>query len=154
MENCEIENINALLDNSSESYDIIVGYFVSDRDSLIKYKKLYPETVNKIIYDDIIPHFWMEPQIFCVDRSYYEQHDDSLTWLYNNLADDDSRKALLSFVEQRISGDFKYADGVLSDAAEEYFDTGLIRRYKKMTLIDCGAYDGHDTKVFFNKVWR
>ena len=151
VEECEVNNLNDVLKNSKESFDIIIGYYTYHRADLNKYMQYYPNAVNNILYWDMFPLFCMKPQIYCVDRSFYENNDDALTWLYDNLADDDSRKVLISFIEQRISGDFNYSEGVLSNIEKEYFNSDLINFDDKMTLVDCGAYDGQDTKDFFNK---
>lgn len=151
VENCKVESLDDLLNISNEKFDIIVAYFDYTVDLMDKYIKQFPDVVNTIIHEDVFQHFWMEPQIFCVDRSYYEKHNDSLTLLYESLADDCSKRALISFIEQRISGDYKYSNGILSDIKNEYCEPDLIQMNAKMTLIDCGAYDGNDTKKFFAK---
>ena len=86
-----------------------------------------------------------------VSREYYEMHNRDLTEVYSQLSDDYSRSVMKSFVEQRISGNYKYSNGFISDINNEYFEQDLFRVHKDIVLIDCGAYDGVDTIRFFKK---
>ena len=148
-----IENIEKVLtDNPDKQFDIIVAFYVSHKTTMDFYKSKYGKSIANVIYEDIIPHFWMEPQIFTIDRSFYESHNEELTNLYNVLADDHSRKVLRSFIEQRISGNFMYSEGLLSQEENEYFEPEIFNFQSDITLIDCGAYDGEDTKRFFKIV--
>ncbi len=144
-----VESISQVLSEASKPYDIIVAFSTFDKRSLEPYKMKYPDSINNVEFYDIISHFWVEPQIYSVDRKFYESNDSLLTKIYDNLADELSRKVLVSFVEQRISGEFSYSDGVLSPIDERYYDTSLFNMHHNAVLIDCGAYDGEDTKEFF-----
>lgn len=145
-----VEPFEKVMIEAIDKYDLIVGFFDFHTSQMAKYKEMYPETINSVIYDDIFPHFWMEPQIFVVDRDYYERHDAALTELDNRLEDDHSRKVLRSFIEQRISGNYKYSEGVISPLKNEYFEPDLLKKKTGLCLVDCGGFDGEDTKRFFD----
>ena len=107
--------------------------------------------IKKVIYTDTASHFWMGPQIFDVPRSYYEKNNIVLSELYDSLADDFSKRCMVSFINQRISGIYNYSENLVSDNSDEYFPKELLAETKKkLMLIDCGAFDGNDTKRFFD----
>ena len=149
-EGYRIESLEEVFQSASEKFDIIVAFSGFTPDLVSQYKERFSDYINIILCEDIFPHFWMEPCVFCVSRNYYEKYDDVLTKLYESLEDDISKKVLISFIEQRISGDYRYAEGILSDYRNEYFDSDVIKEMKNLTLVDCGAFDGNDTKNFFN----
>lgn len=150
-EGYDVEALGELLKNALHAYDIIIGFSSYDVCSTDKYKRQYPDAIRNVIHYDIFPHFWMEPQIYSIDRVYYEEKNEDLTKVYHLLEDDFSKKVLISFVEQRISGDFKYAEGIVSELSERYFDSEIMPLDSNITLIDCGAFEGEDTMNFFER---
>lgn len=145
-----IECFEDLFRSVSEKFDIIVAFYGFELDFIERYMGKFGNHINVILYEDIFPHFWMEPCVFCVSRNFYEKYDSELTKLYEGLEDNKSKEVLLSFIEQRISGDYKYSENILSDRQNEYFAPDVIKEMKNLTLIDCGAFDGNDTKKFFD----
>ncbi len=140
-----------VFDKSNLTFDVIIG-FGAFRDSFLdKYRNLYPGRIKNIIDCDCFPHFWMEPQIFCVPRKYYESIDKRLEQTYEYLSDELSKETLISFVEQRISGKYSYSDKVVCAKDELYFADDLVGSIENPLLLDCGAYDGEDTIRFLGK---
>ena len=137
-----------------EQYDIVVAFEGYAPDLLLSKIKKNDWRVNEIIWTDTSSHFWMKPRIFSVPRSYYLEYDADLTTFYNLLQDDLSKKCMVSFVNQRISGDYTYSDGLVADTEEEYFPKEFLNGKKDLVLIDCGAFDGDDTVRFFNTLYN
>lgn len=131
-------------------YDIVVAFEGYAPDILLSKIKKNGWRVNEIIWTDTSSHFWMKPRIFSVPRSYYMEYDADLTTFYNLLQDDLSKKCMVSFVNQRISGDYTYSDGLVANTEEEYFPKEFLKAKKDLVLVDCGAFDGDDTVRFFN----
>ena len=146
-----VERISDVLVSTEKPYDIIVAFSFFDRSMETKYRADFPGKINHVEFDDIFPHFWMQPQIYHVERSFYEEHNPALTELYASLNDDFSRAIMVSFVEQRISGDYGYSEGMVSNVDDRYYDPTIIRKNKQLVLVDCGAYDGEDTRNFFER---
>lgn len=146
----EVCDLETTLSNGERAYDIIVAFEGYKPDLL--YKKIHDNNwkVKQILWLDVASHFWMKPQIFSVARSYYEKFDRELYDLYETLQDNLSKKNLISFINQRISGNYDYSKNLISDAADEYFPKELLDSQENFALIDCGAFDGDDTKRFFN----
>ena len=149
MDKCPVGCFESVLKESNDSWDVFVAYSQDFLDLSKDLKNKYNERIRNVYQFDVIPHFWQGKFISHVDRSFYENNADKLEWLFDELSDQKSKDVLVSFVEQRISGDYSYSDGVLSDYHVEYFDPEIIMDLDNTTLIDCGAYDGKETLQFF-----
>ena len=144
---CELETI---LSDERKKYDIIVAFEGYKPNLLSKRIQENNWSVNQVLWADIASHFWMKPQIFSVARSFYEKFDSELSVFYESLHDELSKRNLISFINQRISGDYNYSKNVISDSTDEYFPKELLEDQKNLILVDCGAFDGNDTKRFFD----
>ncbi len=60
-------------------------------------------------------------------------------WLYQRLEDQKSRDTFLSYLNQRISGNYKYAEELFDP--DHYFAKDIILLNKEV-FVDCGAYIG------------
>jgi len=146
-----VERIGDVLASAEKPYDIIVAFYGFNKRMEASYRRDYPGKVHHVEFNDVIPCYFAKSQIYTVDRAFYEAHDGDLAHLYNNLNDDFSKAVMVSFIEQRISGDFCYSEGMVSDLHEKYFDPSIILKDNHLVLFDCGAYDGEDSKRFFER---
>ena len=60
-------------------------------------------------------------------------------WLYQRLEDQKSRDTFLSYLNQRISGNYKYAENLFDP--DHYFAKDIISLNREI-FVDCGAYIG------------
>ena len=88
-------------------------------------------------------YYWLQPR-----QKYYEiQHEIGM--LFDLLEDKQSHHLLKAILYFRISGDYRYLSGTMSDS--QYMPTDIIGwTNKPIRLIDCGAYDG-DSIRFISK---
>ena len=154
VEDYSVECLETVFATNRKTFDIIVAFVKYAPDFLSEKIKKNGWNVSTLIYTDTAPHFWMKPELFYVPRSYYMKYDSDLTKLNGSLADDLSRACLKSFINQRISGNYDYSNGVLSDGKDEYFPKEFIKNRERFVLIDCGAFDGNDTKRFFSTIHK
>ena len=63
----------------------------------------------------------------------------SFEWVYNKLADRKSKETLISYLNQRVSGDYKYAEDVFDP--DHYFSKDIIKLNHEV-FVDCGAFTG------------
>lgn len=146
-----VERIGDVLASAKKPYDIIVTFAGFNKRMEAGYRRDYPGKVHHVEFDDVVSHSWMKSCIFTVDRAFYEIHESDLDRLYNDLCDDFSRKVMISFIEQRISGDYSYSEGMVSCPHDKYFEPCIIFKDNHLVLFDCGAYNGEDTRIFFER---
>ena len=60
-------------------------------------------------------------------------------WIYNKLVDRKSKETLISYLNQRVSGDYKYAEEVFDP--DHYFSKDIIKLDHEV-FVDCGAFTG------------
>lgn len=60
-------------------------------------------------------------------------------WVYNKLADEKSKDTLISYLSQRISGDYKCAENIFDP--DHYFSKGIVKLDHEV-FVDCGAFTG------------
>ena len=95
---------------------------------------------------------WDAMSLFSIDLSqmfdytFFEEKQPAIAALYNELADDKSRIHLEAFLNQKISGDFKYLENVYED--NQYYDEEIIDFNRIESFVDCGAYDGDSWQAF------
>ena len=80
------------------------------------------------------------------DYVFFEEKQSTIAALYNELADDKSRIHMEAFLNQKISGDFKYLENVYED--NQYYDEEIINFSRVESFVDCGAYDGDSWRAF------
>ncbi len=151
MDKYPIYNLSVVMEETEIKRDILVAHLNDHVDLTVELPKRFSNRINRVFQFDVFPHFWQGPVLSYVDRAFYETHDDELETIYNYLEDDMSKKCMISFIEQRISGDYSFSEGVLADPQNEYFEPEFIDVNERVTLIDCGAYDGRETEDFFRR---
>lgn len=80
-----------------------------------------------------------------IDFAYVNKHMDMLTKLYNELCDEESRKCMEAFLNQRISGKFEYQANIWKE--NQYYDQ-IVMLKNVSCMVDCGAYDGDTFRSF------
>ncbi len=81
-----------------------------------------------------------------LEHGFLEKNLSLLEKTYDMLADDKSRLHMLAWLNQKISGDFKYLENVWED--EQYYDRDIVDFGRIGTFVDCGAYDGDSYRSF------
>ncbi len=94
-----------------------------------KFKKIYACDCAK--YDN-----------FTKQNYQYDELKKNVTefeWIYNKLADEKSKKTLISYLNQRVSGDYRYAEEIFDP--NHYFSKDIIKLNQEV-FVDCGAFTG------------
>lgn len=68
-----------------------------------------------------------------------EEKKDDFQWLFQKLEDKKSQDTFLSYLNQRISGNYKYAENIFDP--DHYFSKDIIS-LKSEIFVDCGAFIG------------
>jgi len=76
-------------------------------------------------------------------------NEENFQWLYDKLVDEKSRETFLSYLSQRISGDYSYAENVYD--SDHYFAKDLVQLENEV-FVDCGAFTGDTIQDLFSKV--
>jgi FkbM family methyltransferase len=102
--------------------------------------------VNKAYWYDIgCTHYGVQS----IDYNYVLKNYEQFKWVYNNLYDDLSKKTLIAFINQRISGKYGYLEEVYNK--NRYFPNDIISIGPDEVYVDCGAYDGDTIELFLKK---
>lgn len=84
------------------------------------------------LYGNFIKHNYPYSVIF--------ENSEKFDWLYQRLSDEKSKLAMLSYFNQRISGDYKYCE--IGYDPNHYFAKDIVTLSSKEVFIDCGAFVG------------
>lgn len=71
--------------------------------------------------------------------SQIKEHIDQFQWLFDRLADEKSKQTLISYLNQRISGDYQYSENIYDE--HHYFAKDIVHLGQEV-FVDCGAYTG------------
>ena len=74
------------------------------------------------------------------DYKYCMEHLQELNTVYRSLADDESRRVLLSILQYKISGCIHYLDAVTAETEDIY--RGILKPGRAEHFVDLGAYNG------------
>jgi len=74
-------------------------------------------------------------------------HANEFDWLFQRLSDDMSKGAMLSYINQRISGDYKYSE--IGYDENHYFAADVLTPSKDDVFVDCGAFTGDTIEELF-----
>lgn len=89
----------------------------------------------------VLPEDYLNP----ISEEYLQSRKEDVKWIYSNLADKKSEKALDDYLYQRIYGNYsKNYD------SSQYFQDDIIELTNKEVFIDCGAFQG-ETLIDFIK---
>lgn len=80
-------------------------------------------------------------------RKYFEENKEKFEFVYNHLADDESKRVYENVINFKISGKVKYLlDSTTSDKNEIY--SQILKLNENETIVDMGAYDGDTIREF------
>lgn len=66
-------------------------------------------------------------------------HAEDFQWLYDRLEEDKSRETFLSYLNQRVSGDYGWAENLYDP--NHYFSEDVVK-LENESFVDCGAFTG------------
>lgn len=81
------------------------------------------------------------------DGEFLHKNADTLTWVYNRLADDISKKTFENILKYKLSGKIKY----LIDCQVDETEPDSFLNLKSERFLDLGAYNGDTALGFANK---
>lgn len=84
--------------------------------------------------------------LFTLD--YITENEDKFDFVYNRLADEESRRVYLDILNYKISGKIDYLFGSFCKKNEIY--KNILKLTHNETIADLGAYDGDTVKEFIN----
>ena len=88
---------------------------------------------------------------YLYDSTFYNSNHDSLNWLFNRVADQESRDILIAHINGRIAG--KHVDYPLAPRNKaQYFFEDIIDWHSHEVLVDAGAYDGDTVVELLSKI--
>jgi FkbM family methyltransferase len=135
-----------ILEDYVEEYvcSLIVG-FACYRDEMLE--ELRKDHIAKVYAYDFQGRFAIGEDSV-ITRQMLEEHSEELKQLKDNLSDEKSLIALEDYIHQKMYSQYrkKYSD------KHQYFDDEIISFGKGECFVDCGGYDGADTKTFFECV--
>mgnify|MGYP003794325835 CR=1 FL=1 len=82
-------------------------------------------------------------------REFVRNNMDALNTLYQQLADEKSRKTLINVLKGRVTGDNQWV--LKSYAADQYFAEDVVSLGTDESFVDGGAYVGDTAEVFIKK---
>lgn len=80
------------------------------------------------------------------NREFIKDNEDKFDFVYNRLADDESRRVYLDILNFKVSGKIGYLLRSFTDKNEIYSD--ILKLTDNETIIDLGAYDGDTIREF------
>lgn len=120
-----------------EKCNIITGFSITQipEQSLKSYSQIENVYyINVGVYDS-----------YLYNSEFYNTNYDALNWLFNRVADQESRDVLVAHLNGRIAG--KHVDYPLAPRNKaQYFFEDIMEWHSHEVLVDAGAYDG-DTVV-------
>lgn len=79
-------------------------------------------------------------------RNFVENHNEHFDFVYENLADEESRRVYLDIIRYKVSGKLGYLLNTFTDKEKIYTD--ILRLNEHENMIDLGAYDGDTIAEF------
>lgn len=139
----EVQTLSKVLSNTKDIFDIIVAFGYYNPNNLEPYKA----QIHKILDYEIFYGALEYGTISTVSKEYYVQNKMLLNQIYGLLEDELSQKSMVSYINQRISGEQRYSDGLVQN--NQYFECNLIDFQNQSLFVDCGAFNGNDSRKFF-----
>lgn len=90
--------------------------------------------------DDLLPHYHFQTP------EYFLRHSNEIKQVYENLADNESKRQYLAHVDCRINLNFKGLPE--ADVANQYFPSDIVSLTDSEVFLDAGAYDGDTLRDF------
>ncbi|MDE5984932.1 MAG: FkbM family methyltransferase [Eubacterium sp.] len=84
--------------------------------------------------------------LFTID--YVKENEEKFDFVYNHLADEESKRVYLDIINFKISGKIDYLFNTFCDKSSIYYD--VLKLTANETIVDLGAYDGDTIREFTN----
>lgn len=81
-----------------------------------------------------------------IDFDFWEKNRDRFETLYDALEDEKSKACMLAYINQKISGDFRYLESLYG--SNQYYEKELVDIGNVRCMVDCGTYDGDSFRIF------
>lgn len=79
-------------------------------------------------------------------REFIEENEDKFDFVYNHLADEESKRVYIDILNFKVSGKIGYLLNSFVDKASVYHD--ILKLNKSEDILDLGAYDGDTIREF------
>lgn len=142
-ENISYKNVVAFCTESTEwDDDAIIFVAIKDynREKLTKLARkaelIEVDVLSVHFKDDLEAMTW---ELVCSEW-------EKWTKLYEDLADEKSKRCVKAYLNQRLSGDFSYLEAIWEE--NQYCDNAIVDFKRIEALVDCGAYDGDSYRLF------
>lgn len=86
--------------------------------------------------------------------SFLKKYEDRFQRVYEQFADDVSRKVFINILKHNMSFDNQYFEKIKEYEIQGYFGTELFANTENEVIIDGGAYDGDTVREFFSNPKR
>lgn len=139
------ELLNKMLIEGKKCY-IVAAFIEFNLDKLEKYK----DAIYEILHYDIFCGLLTQNEIPRIEYSWVKSNIQDLQWVYDQLEDEMSKKSFVAYINQKISGDYKYNQEVC--IGNQYFLPEIIKLAEGEVFIDCGAYDGDTINKFVESI--
>ena len=141
-----IEILEDVLEAADEKVDLII--------EITGYQPFmihgYDRKVNQVLFYDLPPALLSDRgKLSTTPYEFWAEKEEVLNKIYSSMNDKFSKECMVSYVNQRISGDYSYSDGMIKST--QYFDDELIWFSDNEVFVDCGAFDGQDTIEFLKR---
>lgn len=81
-------------------------------------------------------------------REFIEENEEKFDYVYNNLADEESKRVFIDILNFKVSGKIEYLLDSFTDKNEIYRD--ILKLSNSENIIDLGAYDGDTIREFLS----
>ncbi len=120
---------------------LIVLAFASERPEVMQIFKMLAAR-----HEVVAPHLSLFDETDLVSRSWLKQYAQQLEYVYDKLADEQSRKVFADIINYKISGKIKY---LFDCETERLSDLNSIFTFSQDEIyLDLGAYNGDTVKEF------
>jgi len=100
-------------------------------------------TLMQLYPGELLPHYHFQTPDF------YLQHKQEITEVFENLADEESKRQFLAHADARINLNFEGLPK--ADISNQYFPSGVVSLGTEEVFLDAGAFDGDTLKEFVNR---
>ena len=145
----EVEAIEDLLSKmllDGEKCYIVVAFIGFEQGQLERYK----DSIYEILNYDIFCGLLIKNEIPRIEYDWVKNNIQDLQWVYERLEDQMSKKSYIAYLNQKISGDYKYNKDIYME--NQYVLPEIIKLDEDEIFIDCGAYDGDSINQFVKAI--
>nr|WP_297705292.1 FkbM family methyltransferase [uncultured Butyrivibrio sp.] len=140
-----VESIEEFFSLTEEKVDVVVMIPSYKPEWLAPYK----EKIHEVVFYDVAPALVTDKGNTSIRPfSFFAKKEEMLNEIYDCLSDEFSKKVLISYINQLISGDFSSSDGLVRSVP--YFESDFIEFGNNEVFFDIGAFNGEDTERFFD----